>query len=107
MARDAPARSHPFGCRASRELPPGEPSRGRETVIDDEHQEHDAETFAVLLLPGWRHPVTDKVHIRRECRAVQYHRERMTPILVRLDAESEAARVLGEENLCRFCFSGF
>lgn len=66
-----------------------------------------AEEHAILLLPGWRHPRTGKVHIRRECRAVEFHRALMNPIIVRLDLESEVAAVLGDEHLCRYCFSGF
>lgn len=73
---------------------------------DDDDRDY-SESFAILLLPGWRHPGTGKVHIRRECRAVQYHAERMQPIIVRLDDEQECARVLGEKNLCRYCFAGF
>lgn len=76
------------------------------TFDDDEHQV-ESETFAVLLLPGWRHPNTGKVHIRRECRAVEFHLGRMQPIMVRLDDEREVGRVLGERNLCGYCFAGF
>lgn len=71
-----------------------------------ERWEYDPSSFAVLLLPGWRHPRTGKVHIRRDCRAVQFHAHLMQPILVRLDAENEVDRVLGgdQEQLCRWCF---
>jgi len=75
-------------------------------VHDDEHQEHEAESFAVLLLPGWRHPRTRKVHIRRDCPAVYYHRANMTPFLVRLDDEGEVSRVMNNDDCCRFCFTG-
>lgn len=72
-------------------------------VIDDEHQ---AESFAVLLLPGWRHPRTNKLHIRRDCPAVHYNAKIMSPVLIRLDDDSEVGRVLDDENLCRHCFTG-
>lgn len=65
--------------------------------------DHDAESFAALLLPGWRSPA-GKLHIRRDCRAVQFHRQTMTPVLVRLDDQREVSRVLDEGELCGFCF---
>lgn len=59
---------------------------------------------AVLLIPGWRSR-TGKLHIRRDCRAVQYHRQTMTPVLCRFDDASEAAKLLHDpEQLCRYCF---
>lgn len=73
---------------------------------DDAHQ-GDSEQHAVLLLPGWRHPRTERIHIRRDCRAVEFYRGNMTPILVRMDDEAEVGRVLGSENLCPYCFDGF
>lgn len=75
--------------------------------MSETNGEYESESFAVLLLPGWRHPTTGKVHIRRECRAVEFHLGRMTPILVRLDDAQEVSKVLGEENLCGYCFAGF
>lgn len=68
--------------------------------------EHESESYAVLLLPGWRHPVSGKVHIRRDCRAVQYHATNMAPILIRLDDQDEIERVFTEDALCRYCFPG-
>jgi hypothetical protein len=70
---------------------------------DDHLEEH-----AVLLLPGWRHKTTKKLHIRRDCRAVQYYAENMTPVLVRFDCEQELARVLGDGfDCCKYCFPGY
>lgn len=66
----------------------------------------ESEQFAVLLLPGWRHKTTRKVHIRRDCRAVQFHANRMDPILIRLDDQAEIERVFSEDALCRYCFPG-
>lgn len=68
--------------------------------------DHDAETFAVLLLPGWRHPTTGKVHIRRDCRAVQFHSREMTPILIRLDEAKECSRAFDLDDPCSYCFPG-
>lgn len=63
------------------------------------------EEHAVLLVPGWRHQVTRKLHIRRDCRAVQYHSEKMTPVLCRFDDANEVRRVLlDSDELCRYCF---
>lgn len=71
------------------------------------NDEYEAERFAVLLLPGWRHKTTGKVHIRRDCRAVQFYAANMTPILVRLDDENEAMRAFDPENRCTYCFKGY
>lgn len=66
---------------------------------------------AVLLVPGWRHTITGKLHIRRDCRAVMFHSDRMTPVLVRFDYDkpSELARLLAPDDQhapCRWCFPG-
>ena len=62
------------------------------------------EEHAVLLIPGWRSS-TGKLHIRRDCRAVVYQRQHMTPVLCRFDDDNEAARLLHDSaNLCRWCF---
>lgn len=66
---------------------------------------------AVLLVPGWRHSETGRLHIRRDCRAVMFHSERMTPVLVRFDYEkpTELARLLAPSDdhvPCRWCFPG-
>lgn len=74
-------------------------------MISDDDFHHDSETFAVMLLPGWRHQGTGKLHIRRECRAVQFHRETMTPVLVRLDDDRECSRVFDPDALCGYCFA--
>jgi hypothetical protein len=67
----------------------------------------DAETHAVMLLPGWRHKKTRKLHIRRDCRAVQYHSDSMIPVLIRLDDEAELAKIdFGGATACRYCFPG-
>lgn len=60
---------------------------------------------AVLLVPGWRHPGTGRLHIRRDCRAVEWHSREMTPVLCRFDVEGETFRVLADRaRLCRYCF---
>lgn len=70
----------------------------------DDHD--DAETHAVLLLPGWRHQRSGKLHIRRDCRAVQFYAQVMTPVLIRLDDQREVDRVFGGDERCRYCFPG-
>ena len=63
------------------------------------------EDHAVLLIPGWRHRVTGKLHIRRDCRAVQFYSANMVPVLCRFDDEREMERVLHDRGLlCRYCF---
>lgn len=66
-----------------------------------------SESFATLLLPGWRHAHTGKIHIRRDCRAVQFYADNMNPILVRLDDETEVTKVITEGERCGYCFRGF
>jgi hypothetical protein len=71
----------------------------------------DAYENAVLLLPGWRHTVTRRLHIRRDCRAVMYHAANMTPVLVRFDYENdrELRRLLAPDDMhepCKYCFPG-
>lgn len=68
---------------------------------DDAHQDG---RLASLLLPGWRHPHTGKIHIRPDCRAVQYHAPNMRPILIRLDDRNEMQRVVEQGTPCRYCF---
>lgn len=75
-----------------------------EDDFDDLADEYESETYAVLLLPGWRHPNTGKLHIRRDCRAVQYHGATMTPVLIRLDDDKEVKRVFSDDARCRYCF---
>lgn len=73
-----------------------------------EYDEDASETHAVLLLPGWRHKKTRKLHIRRDCRAVTYHAEKMIPVLVRFDDERELEKIMGSgDNCCRYCFPGY
>lgn len=63
------------------------------------------EEHAVLLVPGWRNPRNGKLHIRRDCRAVEWHSRTMTPVLCRFDVDGEAYRVLAHrDHLCRYCF---
>lgn len=63
------------------------------------------ELDAVLLVPGWRNPKNGKLHIRRDCRAVEWYAQNMTPVLCRFNVEGEAYRVLADrEHLCRYCF---
>lgn len=64
-----------------------------------------------LLLPGWRHQKSQRLHIRRDCRAVMYHADEMTPVLVRFDYDdaSELQRLLAPDDThtpCRWCFPG-
>lgn len=66
---------------------------------------------AVLVLPGWRHSKTQRLHIRRDCRAVMYHAQEMTPVLVRFDYDDakELRRLLAPDDMhepCRWCFPG-
>lgn len=66
---------------------------------------------AVLLVPGWRHSKTKRLHIRRDCRAVMFHSDEMQPVLVRFDYEKpgELARLLAPSDdhvPCRWCFPG-
>lgn len=68
--------------------------------------DYDQETHAVLLIPGWRHPKTRKLHIRRDCRAVIYYAEAMTPVLCRFDDDRELKRLLESDEVCRYCFPG-
>jgi hypothetical protein len=74
------------------------------SLLDDDDQ--DAETFAVLLLPGWKHRRTGKIHIRRDCRAVQFHADLMAPILIRMDDQGELSRILDRCEVCGYCFPG-
>lgn len=63
------------------------------------------EEHAVLLIPGWRHRKSGKLHIRRDCRAVMYHSAAMSPVLCRFDDRNEAAKLLHDsDKLCRYCF---
>lgn len=71
----------------------------------------DGSEDAVLLIPGWRHPSTRKLHIRRDCNAVMFHSEEMQPVLVRFDYETdrELRRLLAPDDAhqpCRWCFPG-
>ena len=90
---------------ALRTVPEGLPAllpRGGDDLSD--YEDHD--TREVILLPGWR-ASSGKLHIRKDCRAVTYHRRHMTPVLVRLDDDREVSRVLGAtDELCGYCFSG-
>lgn len=77
-------------------------------MLDDDFSGYDN---AVLLLPGWRHTKTRRLHIRRDCRAVMYHADAMTPVLVRLDYanDRELRRLLAPDDShepCRYCFPG-
>lgn len=74
-----------------------------EHTYDDDQV--DSESHAVLLLPGWRHKRTRKLHIRRDCRAVEFHGADMIPVLVRFDDERELERAMSE-GCCRYCFPG-
>lgn len=72
-------------------------------------QPEDLYQDAVLVLPGWRHATTKRLHIRRDCRAVMYHADDMTPVLVRFDYDSakELRRLLAPDDLhepCKWCF---
>jgi hypothetical protein len=68
--------------------------------------EDESVEFAVFLLPGWRHKTTGKLHIRRDCKAVQYHIGNMSPVLVRLDDKKEVRRALTVGDTCLYCFPG-
>jgi hypothetical protein len=71
----------------------------------DDYEYDGAETHAVILIPGWRHRSTGKLHIRRDCRAVMYREKEMIPVLVRFDDEREITRAM-ERGVCRYCFPG-
>ncbi len=71
------------------------------TLHNDDSVEH-----AVMLLPGWRHKNTGKLHIRRDCKAVRYHAGDMSPILVRLADRDEVKRPRHVGDTCLYCFPG-
>ena len=71
-------------------------------MIESDHDflDENAER-AVILLPGWRHPVTKRIHIRRDCRAVEFYAKKMQPILFRMDDPT-----VSKDDLCLYCFAG-
>lgn len=79
---------------------PAAPPRGGDLVSTPEQP-------AALLLPGWRHQNTGKLHIRRECRAVQFYGNTMTPVLIRFDDDGEVSALFNRDNCCLYCFAGF
>ncbi len=58
-----------------------------------------------ILLHAWRHETTGKLHIRGDCRAVQFQADAMTPLLIRVDNLRELERTgFGAPEACRWCF---
>lgn len=55
-----------------------------------------------ILMAVYRHETTRRLHFRNECRAMQYGREKMTPLLLRHDLVKAKGKLPGDP--CRFCF---
>lgn len=89
---------------ARREAAKDSPHR-REAVAHQVEPFFDAEEHVALLIPGWRHTKTGRLHIRRDCRAVQFGAKTMNPELLRFDTlEDLDAGIACEKNLCGYCF---
>jgi hypothetical protein len=58
--------------------------------------------LGTLLLPGWRHPTSKKLHIRPECPAMKYSRS-WDAVLIRFDEVPELKRA----DCCGFCFAWY